>query len=78
MHHGHFTSILDVVELYNLGSPSPIQARLKGTSRDSLQGKSLPILRKLNLSKDEVKSLVAFINTLATPTRRMQMPALPK
>lgn len=78
MHHGHFPSILDVVELYNLGNPSPIQGRLKGTSRDSLQGKSSPILRKLNLSKDEVKSLVAFINTLSTPTRRMQMPVLPK
>ncbi len=78
MHHGHFPSILDVVEFYNLGNPSPIQDKYKGTKRDSLQGKTSPILRKLNLSKAEVKQLVAFISTLATPTSRMKMPELPK
>ena len=78
MHHGHFPSILDVVEFYNLGNPSPVQGKYKGTPRDSLQGKTSPILRKLNLSKTEVKQLVAFISTLATPTSRMKMPDLPK
>ena len=78
MHHGHFPSILDVVEFYNLGNPSPVQGKYKGTPRDSLQAKTSPILRKLNLSKTEVKQLVAFISTLATPTSRMKMPDLPK
>lgn len=40
MHHGHFPSLLDVVEFYNLGNPSPIQEKYKGTERDSLQGKN--------------------------------------
>ena len=78
MHHGHFPSILDVVEFYNLGNPSPIQEKYKGTKRDSLQGKTSPILRKLQLSKTEVNQLVTFISTLATPTSRMKMPDLPK
>jgi cytochrome c peroxidase len=78
MHHGHFPSILDVVELYNLGNPAPIQDKFKGTGRDSLIPKTSPILQKLNLTKPEVKALVAFIGTLATPNRRMQMPSLPK
>ncbi len=77
MHHGHFPSILDVVELYNLGNPAPIQDKYKGT-RDSLLPKTSPILQKLNLTKPEVKALVAFIGTLTTPNRRMQMPELPK
>lgn len=78
MHHGHFPSILDVVELYNLGNPSPRQNKYKDSDREDLAGVSSPILRKLNLSKVEVKALVAFVETLATPTRRMKMPDLPK
>lgn len=78
MHHGHFPSLLDVVELYNLGNPSPVQARYKGTPRDSLQGKTSPILRKLALSKQEVKALISFVETLSTPNQRMKMPELPK
>ena len=78
MHHGHFPSILDVVELYNLGNPSPIQNKYKGTIDEQMIGKTSPILRKLNLSKSEVKALVAFVGTLSTPNRRMKMPELPK
>jgi cytochrome c peroxidase len=78
MHHGHFPSLLDVVEFYNLGNPSPIQGKYKGTPRDSLQGKTSPILKKLNLNKEDVKALIAFMNTLSTPTNRMKMPELPE
>lgn len=78
MHHGHFPSLLDVVEFYNLGNPSPIQKKYRGTQKDSLIPKNSPILKKLDLSKEEIKSLIAFINTLSTPIRRMKMPDLPK
>lgn len=78
MHHGHFPSILDVVEFYNLGNPSPIQQKYVGSQRDSLQGKTSPLLQKLNLTKPQVKAVVAFINTLATPNQRMKMPELPQ
>jgi len=78
MHHGHFPSLLDVVELYNLGNPSPVQKRYLGTARDSLIPKSDPMLRKLNLSKEEIGDLLAFIETLSTPNQRIMTPTLPK
>jgi cytochrome c peroxidase len=78
MHHGHFPSILDVVEFYNLGNPSPIQKKYLGTPRDSLIPKTSPILKKLNLDRTEIDALLAFINTLSTPTRRTIIPTLPQ
>ncbi|WP_083691356.1 cytochrome-c peroxidase [[Flexibacter] sp. ATCC 35103] len=78
MHHGHFPSLLDVVELYNLGNPSPVQKKYLGTARDSLIPKVDPMLKKLDLNKEEISDLLAFIETLSTPTRRIMTPALPK
>jgi cytochrome c peroxidase len=78
MHHGHFPSLLDVVELYNGGNPSPIQKKYLGTARDSLIPKVDPMLKKLNLNKDEISDLLAFIETLSTPTRRIMTPVMPK
>jgi len=78
MHHGHFPSLLDVVEFYNLGNPAPIQAKYKGTERDSLIPKPSPFSKKLQLSKEEVKALIAFLETLSTPVQRMRAPQLPK
>ncbi|WP_233074080.1 cytochrome-c peroxidase [Flavobacterium sp. IB48] len=78
MHHGHFPTLLDVVELYNLGNPSPIQKKYLGTARDSLIPKVDPMLRKLDLSKEEIGDLLAFIETLSTPTRRIIIPEMPK
>ncbi|MEO8534272.1 MAG: cytochrome c peroxidase [Flavobacterium sp.] len=78
MHHGHFPTLLDVVELYNGGNPSPVQKKYLGTERDSLIPKADPMLKKLDLSKDEIKDLLAFIETLSTPTRRIIYPAMPQ
>ncbi|PIF34138.1 cytochrome c peroxidase [Flavobacterium sp. 9] len=78
MHHGHFPSLLDVVELYNLGNPSPVQKKYLGTERDSLIPKADPMLKKLDLNKEEINDLLAFIETLSTPTRRIIIPTLPK
>ena len=78
MHNGHFPSLLDVVEFYNLGNPSPIQKKYLGTERDSLIPKTSPILKNLDLNKEEINALLAFIETLSTPTRRILIPALPQ
>lgn len=47
MHNGHFPTLLDVVEFYNLGNPMVIQKRYLGTPRDSLIPKTSPILKNL-------------------------------
>jgi cytochrome c peroxidase len=78
MHHGHFPSLLDVVEFYNLGNPSPIQNKYMGVGRDSLIPKTSLLLKKLNLNKEEIDAVLAFINTLSTPTRRTIIPTLPQ
>ncbi len=78
MHHGHFPSLLDVVEFYNLGNPAPIQKKYVGTERDSLIPKTSPILKRLELNKTEINALLAFIETLSTPTRRTIIPELPQ
>jgi len=78
MHNGHFPSLLDVVEFYNLGNPAPIQKRYVGTARDSLIPAPSPLSRKLHLDKPEIDALLAFIKTLTTPTRRILLPELPQ
>lgn len=78
MHHGHFPSLIDVVQFYNLGNPSPIQKKYLGTERDSLIPEPSPMLTVLNLSREEELALVAFLNTLSTRTERMVMPKLPQ
>ncbi|NQX86722.1 MAG: cytochrome-c peroxidase [Flavobacteriaceae bacterium] len=78
MHHGHFPSLLDVVQFYNLGNPAPIQKRYLGTPRDSLVPKTSPLLKRLELSKEEINSIIAFLETLSTPTKRINLIKMPK
>lgn len=78
MHHGHFPTLLDVVQFYNLGNPAPIQRKYRGTPRDSLIPEPSPLLHELGLSDYEVDAVVAFLHTLSTPKRRMRMPEMPQ
>lgn len=76
MHHGHFPTLLDVIEYYNLGNPAPIQKRYLGTPRDSLLPKTSPLLKKLYLEQEEKEALIAFIKTLSTPRQRVSIPKI--
>ncbi|PQJ80014.1 cytochrome-c peroxidase [Polaribacter porphyrae] len=78
MHHGHFPSLLDVVEFYNLGNPSPIQKKYLGIGRDSLIPTTSPLLQKLNLTRPEIKAVIAFLETLSTRTQRVNLKVIPK
>jgi cytochrome c peroxidase len=78
MHHGHFPTLLDVVEFYNLGNPAPIQKKYLGIGRDSLIPKASPLLKKLNITKDEVNAVIAFMETLFTRTQRINLIKMPK
>ncbi|MDO3695160.1 cytochrome-c peroxidase [Wenyingzhuangia sp. chi5] len=77
MHHGHFPSLLDVVEFYNLGNPAPIQKKYLGIGRDSLIPNTSPIHQKLYLNKTEIKALIAFMQTLKSSKGRTLLPELP-
>ncbi len=78
MHHGHFPSLLDVVEFYNLGNPAPIQKKYLGVGRDSLIPTTSPLLKKLDLTKHEINALIAFMETLSTNTQRVNLIKMPK
>lgn len=75
MHHGNFPTLRDVVEYYNLGNPSPIQKIVQVD--ESKRPIPSPILRKLNLDKEELQALEAFLKTLTTQVRKPAPPALP-
>ena len=77
MHNGHFPSLVDVVEFYNLGNPAPIQTKYLGVGRDSLIPKTSPLLKKLDLNRTEINALVAFIESLSTPNSRIITPKMP-
>ncbi|QHS59075.1 cytochrome-c peroxidase [Chitinophaga agri] len=75
MHHGNFPTLRDVVEYYNLGNPSPIQKFVQVD--ESKRPVPSPVLRKLNLDKEELHALEAFLKTLTTQVRKPAPPALP-
>ncbi|RAJ05190.1 cytochrome c peroxidase [Chitinophaga skermanii] len=75
MHHGNFPTLRDVVEYYNNGNPAPIQRFVKVD--ESMRPIPSAILRKLDLSTDEVKAVEAFLRTLTTPVRKPFPPELP-
>lgn len=78
MHHGHFPTLLDVVQFYNLGNPAPIQRKYIDQIPPELLAVNSPILRPLGLTREEENALVAFLETLSTPVQRMKMPDLPQ
>ncbi len=78
MHHGHFPSLLDVVEYYNLGNPAPIQEKYLGTEKDALIPQNSPLLKNLNLDETEVEAVIAFLETLSTKPQRVNLVKMPE
>ncbi|MEM9419662.1 MAG: cytochrome c peroxidase [Planctomycetota bacterium] len=75
MHHGLFESLEVTVRAYNGGMPTP-RAR-KDRPDDLLLPTKSPLLRELNLTEQEQADLVAFMESLEEPHRRIVPPKLP-
>ncbi|NIG55509.1 cytochrome-c peroxidase [Chitinophaga sp. Cy-1792] len=77
MHNGLFNDITGVVNIYNSGmhmiDPKPEQK-----AQDSLFPYTDPILHKLNLTKDEIGAIVAFMDAITATQYKMQRPELPR
>lgn len=73
MHNGLFDNITGVLNIYNSGmqinSPTPAQKKA-----DPMHPVTDPILRKLNLSKEEIQDIVAFLGSVTATQYKMQRP----
>ncbi|MEM1028265.1 MAG: cytochrome c peroxidase [Planctomycetota bacterium] len=75
MHHGLFESLLVTVRAYNGGMIKP-RAK-KDRPNDPLLPKNSPLLHELNLTDSALHDLVAFLEALEEPHRRVLPPKLP-
>jgi len=73
MHNGLFPHISGILNMYNAGMPTE-----KRKPESPLFPKKSDMLVKLNLDKQELKDLEAFINTLHSFQYKMRAPELPK
>jgi cytochrome c peroxidase len=65
MHDGSEKTLEDVIELYNVGGK---------TRRDSLSREIKP----LNLTAQEKRELIAFLKTLTSVDKAVEIPVLPR
>ena len=73
MHNGNFPNLRDVVTFYNSGNPAPIPKSYKG-GRDSLLPITSPMLKKLELTDVEIEALLAFLQSITSTPRRVNVP----
>lgn len=76
MHNGLFGKMDGIIAMYNNGMPQP--RRKKGQEKDSLFPKTSPIIKKLNLTAEEIENLQAFLHAISEPAFRVSKPKLPK
>lgn len=76
MHNGLFPHLEGIIQMYNAGMPRPKPTEKQ--KHDPLFPKTDTLLQKLNLTKEEVKALEAFLRTLTSNPHREKIPQLPE
>lgn len=76
MHNGLFNELEGVVNMYNSGMHQ-IDPSAEQKSADPLYPSTDPLLKKLNLTKDETKALVSFLESLSASKYKMRRPEFP-
>jgi len=61
MHDGGFTTLQAVLSLYNIGGARP---RARQATPDSPVPQPDPLLQRLDLERDQLKAIEAFLETL--------------
>jgi cytochrome c peroxidase len=73
MHNGLFDNIIGLLNIYNSGmqmnTPTPAQK-----AADPLYPVTDPLMKKLNLSKEEIQDIAAFLNSVTATKYRMARP----
>lgn len=78
MHNGAFSPLRDVLTFYNAGNPETQKKKSTVADGRVLNSEKSPVLRKLDLSKEELDALEAFLETLSSRTKRLTPPDLPR
>lgn len=78
MHNGSFTSLTDIIQLYNKGNPEPYKNRSTLYNGITLTSEKSNMLRLLELTDEEVMQLEMFLQTLSTKNQRISPPVLPR
>jgi cytochrome c peroxidase len=78
MHNGSFTSLAEVIQVYNKGNPEPYKYRSTVHNGVTLTSQKSDMLRLLDLTDDEIIQLEAFLGTLSTKNQRISPPVLPQ
>lgn len=73
MHNGLFDNITGIVNMYNSGIQMNT-ATAEQKAADPLHPVTDPILRKLNLDKDEIQAIVAFLQSVTATQYKMPRP----
>ncbi len=76
MHNGLFDNIEGIINMYSAGMPQPKPKPEQ--AMDSLFPKTDPLIRKLDLTKQEKEDIIAFLNAITAEPTRVKMPVLPK
>lgn len=76
MHNGLFDNIEGVMNMYSAGMPQPKRKPVQ--EADTLFPKTDPLIKKLDLTKQEKEDLIAFMNAITTEPYRMRPPEMPK
>jgi len=78
MHNGSFTSLADIIQIYNKGNPEPYKNRTTLYNGVTLTSHKSDMLRLLDLTDEEIMQLEVFLGTLSTKNQRISPPVLPK
>lgn len=78
MHDGSFNTLTEVIQFYSKGNPESSKHRSTIHNSISLNSEKSHMLKLLDLTKEEIAQLEAFLGTLSTPTTRPVPPKLPK
>jgi cytochrome c peroxidase len=78
MHNGSFNTLTEVINFYNTGNPESSKHKKTIHEGVPLNSEKSDMLKLLDLTKEEILQLEAFLGTLSTPTARPAPPKLPK
>lgn len=78
MHNGAFTPLRDVLTFYNAGNPEIKNKDIVTINGIKYKSPKSKKLQPLNLTKDEIEDLEAFLETLSSRPQRISVPVLPK